>query len=126
MEKFNIDKYVNERIANLETTDKSFKAIYELMFSDENCVMFEWTDGSRIKKMTYGQCKAEIEGVARGLNEKLKKVKKGTIIGIHAQNSIKWVQVFWAILKCGFQPLLLNTRLDKNRLNETLKPSKSE
>lgn len=122
MEKFNIDKYVNEKIASLKNSDKTFKSIFELMFRDEDNVMFEWTDGSRIKKMTYGQCKIEIDGIARGLNEKLKKVKKGTMVGIYAQNSVKWVQVFWAILKCGYQPILLNTRLDKNRLVDTLKP----
>lgn len=120
MGKFNIDKFVKGKIELLQMEDKSFKSIYNLMFKDEDFVMFEWTDGAKIKKMTYGQCKLEIEGIARDLSEKLKDQKKGTKVGLYAQNSVKWIQVFWALLKCGYQPLLLNTKLDKQRILNTL------
>ena len=120
MEKFNIDKYVHQKIGLLSATDKTFKSIYNLMFKDTDLVMFEWTDGSKIKKMSYGECKKQIEDTARHLKLLLNKVNKGKIVGLYASNSIRWVQVFWAILKCGYIPLLLNTRLDTDRLKETL------
>lgn len=122
MHKFNIDRFVNNKINLLQNTDKSFKSIFELMFQDRDFVMFEWTDGSRIKKLTYGQVKDSIEAVACFLNDKLKDLKKGAMVGLYAQNSVKWVQVFWAILKCGFIPVLLNTKLEKNRLVQSLEP----
>ena len=122
MEKFNIDKYVNGKIEDLEKTDKSFKAIYELMFRERDMIMFEWTDGSRIKKMTYGECCDEIECLSRSLKNKLVGLRHGTKIGLYAQNSIRWVQIFWAILKCGYEPVLLNTRVEKSQLIEALKP----
>ena len=50
MGKFNINKYVNEKINLLTNTDKTFRSIYEIMFKDTDFVMFEWTDGSKIKK----------------------------------------------------------------------------
>jgi len=121
MNKFYIDKYVQAKIKDLELTDKSFKAIYNLMFRDDCFTMFEWTDGSKIKKMTYGQCRDEIEKISRWLSLKLKDVKKGAFVGLYAQNSIKWIQVFWSILKCGFKPLLLNTKMARDRLDDTLK-----
>lgn len=116
MKKFNIDKYVMGKIASLKETDRSFSSIYNLMFRERDMIMFEWTDGSRIKSMTYGECHDEIEGISRALKKHLQDIKIGTKIGLYAQNSIKWVQIFWAILKCGYVPLLLNTKVDKKQL----------
>lgn len=120
MKKFNIDKYVNDKIEDLQKTDKTFRSIYDLTFRDEDFVMFETTDGNRIKKITYGQCKKEIEKMSISLNKMLSGVEKGKMVGIYAQNSIEWIQVFWAIMKCGYRPLLMNTRMNIDRLNETL------
>lgn len=120
MNKININKFVNEKINLLMQGDKSFRSIYELMFRDENFVMFENTDGNKIKKTTYGESKITIEKMAISLNKLLADVEKGKMVGLYAQNSMEWVQVFWAIMKCGYKPLLLNTRMNIDRLNQTL------
>lgn len=120
MNKININKFVNEKINLLMQGDKSFRSIYELMFRDENFVMFESTDGNKIKKTTYGESKIVIEKMTISLNKLLSNVEKGKMVGLYAQNSMEWVQVFWAIMKCGYKPLLLNTRMNIDRLNQTL------
>lgn len=120
MAKFNIDKFVQNEITLLSKTERTFQDIYKIMFRETDLVMFEWTDGSKIKKMTYSQCKEKIEQTACSLKRILSKVEKGGIVGLYGQNSIQWLQLFWAIMKCGYKPLLLNTKLSLDRLDETL------
>ena len=120
MDKFNIDKYVNEKINELSQTDKSFKSIYKLMFRDKDFTMFEYSNGSRIKKLSYGEVEKEISAVSCSVNKLLSKVEKGSIVALYGDNSILWVEIFWAILKCGYKPLLLNTRMTTERLNKIM------
>ncbi|MBQ4268503.1 MAG: AMP-binding protein [Clostridia bacterium] len=122
MAKFNVGNYVKKKIELLGKTDKTFRAIYELTFREEDLqnVMLERTDGNKIKRITYGECRKEIEKFSRALNSAFASVEKGTFLGLYAQNSAEWIYAFWAILKCGYKPLLLNTRLEDERLKETL------
>ena len=121
MGKLNINKFAQSKIDSLKLIDKTFESIYKIMFENSNLTMFEWTDGSRIKKMTYGQCRAEIEDMARWMKDRFKDIPKGAMIGLYAQNSIKWVEAFWSILKCGYMPILLNTKMPRERLDDVLK-----
>jgi len=120
--KINIDKLVNEKIRALSKTQKTFRDIYTLMFRDENFVMFERLRGGKIEKTTYGDCKKGVEKLSGVLQEKLQGLKGSGYIGLYADNSMAWVQAFWAILKNGYTPLLLNTRMDFARLKETVAP----
>ncbi|MBQ7879032.1 MAG: AMP-binding protein, partial [Clostridia bacterium] len=122
MAKFNLGDYVKKKICLLGKTDKTFRAIYELTFREEDAqnVMLERTDGNKIKRTTYGECRQEIEKFAHSLKKAFANVEKGSFLGLYAQNSAEWIYVFWAILKCGYKPLLLNTRAEDERLKETL------
>jgi acyl carrier protein len=120
--KINIDKLVNEKIRALSKTQKTFRDIYTLMFRDEHFVMFERLRGGKIEKTTYGECKKGVEKLSGALREQLQGLKGSGYIGLYAENSMAWVQAFWAILKNGYTPLLLNTRMDIHRLQETLAP----
>ena len=54
---------------------------------------------------------------------RLGKIKANDIVGLYMQNSLEWIELFWAILACGCRPLLLNTRMDKATLDKLLKSS---
>lgn len=117
MEKFDINKYVTEKIIKFsEHNDRSFSSIYSFMFNEPDQIMFEYTNGNRILKISYGECKKRCESCANSLSEKLSGVEKGSMVGLYASNSAEWVQCFFAMLKCGYRPILLNTRLEKARL----------
>lgn len=117
MKKFDLNKYVTQKIIRLSKNEnKTFSAIYEFMFSEPEQIMFEYTNGNRILKISYGECKRRTESCAYSLKETLADVEKGSMVGLYAQNSPEWTQCFFAILKCGFRPVLLNTRLEKLRL----------
>ncbi len=115
-----INAYVKGKIKALVGTDKHFSDLYNFMFSEGDNVFAERTDGHRIITTTYAQAKARAEKFAAILNEELAEVEKGEIVGLHMNNCEEWIELFWAILKCGYRPLLMNMRLDYDRLCATL------
>lgn len=116
-----VNRYVREKLNWLHSTDKTFSALYELMFSEEQNIIAEKTDGYKIIRKTYGESRACVEVFARKLCAATKGLKHGSIIGLHMQNSVEWIEALWAILKCGYVPLLMNTRMEEDRLAQVLK-----
>ncbi|MBQ7172598.1 MAG: non-ribosomal peptide synthetase [Clostridia bacterium] len=115
-----IDQYVSWKLGRLEQTDRSFSALYELMFSERENILFESSEGYRIKKTTYGECKDEIERLAPGLKQMLSDAPTGSAVGLFLENGLAWIECYWAILRAGFCPLLLNARLGKEILEDAL------
>lgn len=113
-----IDEYVNYKSTQLRSKEQTFFSIFELMFSEETNTFWESNDGYRIIKKTYGEVKKEILKRAYSLQEKLGGLEKCSVIGLYMQNNLNWIEMFWSILICGYNPLLLNTRLDKKTLND--------
>lgn len=116
----NIDVFVKRQITRLKETDEKFSSLFEIMFSVKDNVMFEHTDGNKIFETTYGQCYDKIKLVATNLKRMLQNYQINSIVGLYMDNSIEWIQIFWAILMCGYRPLLMNKRVDKSRLDEVL------
>lgn len=115
-----IDEFVNYKSNALKAGEQTFYALFELMFSEEKNILWESNDGYRIIKTTYGDVKKSICKKAYTLQEKLSGLEKGSVVGLYMQNSLEWIEIFWAILKCGYRPLLLNTRLDKKALENVI------
>lgn len=115
-----IDAVVNYKIGLFDNRDKNFENLFGIMFMQEECIMYEKTDGYKIIKTTYGQCKAEINRIAAVLNAKLSSYPKESMVGIYMQNSLEWIEIFWGLLMNGYKPLLMNTRLDNATLNKVL------
>lgn len=113
----NIDEYVSYKSNKLREGECSFKALFDLMFSEKENVMWETNNGYRIISTTYGQVYEEIIKRANSLKEKLAHFNQGSIVGLYMQNSLDWIEMFWAILNCGFRPLLMNTRMAMSDLN---------
>lgn len=82
--------------------------------------MAETSDGYRITTTTYGECRDEILRIVPTLKSRLADVKADSIVGLYMDNSLVWIQTFWAILASGYKPLLLNTRLSKSVLDKTV------
>ena len=115
-----IDEYVHYKSQKLADGEQSFSALYQLMFSEKTNTFWETNDGYRIIKKTYGQAKQEIEQRAYTLQEQLIGVPQGAVVGLFMPNHLDWIELFWAILHCGYRPLLLNTRMDKAMLNDVI------
>ena len=82
--------------------------------------MIERTDGYAIEKRSYAQCRAQAIELSERLHALTKELPANAMIGLCMDNSAEWIALFWAILRCGFRPLLMNTRLDDATLNTIL------
>lgn len=107
-----IDEYVSAKLKKFAETKRDFKALYDMMFSEKDNIIFEESQGYRIVKTTYRSCEESIRRRAFQLNQQLGKLPAQSLIGLHMQNSREWIEIFWSILMCGYCPLLMNTRLD--------------
>lgn len=116
-----INRYVKEKVKRLRLTDRTFSALYGFMFSEEQNILAERTDGYKIIRKTYGESRAAIESFTLKLCALTNDLEYGSTVGLYMQNSVEWIEALWAILKCGFVPLLLNTRMDDERICEVLK-----
>ena len=116
-----IDAFVRYKIEKFQKGEKSFSALFEAMFDESDNVMVEYSDGYRVTKITYGEYKERILSVIPTVEDLLRDIPKGEIVGLYMQNSVEWLQVFWAILGAGYSPLLMNTRLSDEVLTGVLR-----
>lgn len=115
-----IDEFVEMQMSALKQKEQTFESVYEIMFSQKENVMFETTDGNKIFKTTYAQVSENITKTAYWLTKNINGIGNGSLVGIYMDNCQEWIEIFWAILKSGSVPLLMNKRLDTKRLEAIL------
>lgn len=113
----NIDAFIKYKLETYKEREKTLETLFEFMFSEEENIMAEISDGYRIKKFSYGKIKSEIIAMSPTLAERLCDVPKGAMVGICMANSINWIKVFWSVIICGYRPLLMNTTFPDDLLN---------
>ncbi len=116
----NISSYVNAKLIKLESMERSFSSLFNMMFSEKDNIIYEESKGYKIIKTTYGKCSEKIYSYASCIKNEFSKLPGNTVIGLYMSNGIEWIEAFWAILLSGFCPLLLNSRLDQSALEEAL------
>ena len=116
-----VDAFVDAKLKRFEQSDKSFATMFELMFSEHGNVLWEESRGYRIVKTTYAQAQEHILSRASALRVRLAGVVEHAVVGLYMDNSLDWIEVFWAILCAGYSPLLLNLRLDDDTLAYALR-----
>ncbi len=115
-----INAYVAAKLNRFHAMERSFASMFELMFSERDNVLYEESRGYRIEKSTYGQAYDRVFACAGRLSGLLADLPADAVVGLYMDNSLDWIIAFWAILKCGFKPLLLNTRISSETLCETM------
>ena len=118
-----INAFVDGKLAVFEKSDKTFSALFDVMFSERENVLYEKSDGYRITKTTYGEARESVLRLSAALSDTFSNAPQNTVIGLYMENSLLWIELFWAILHAGFRPLLLNLRLDRERLEYALHAS---
>ncbi|MCR4911747.1 MAG: non-ribosomal peptide synthetase [Bacilli bacterium] len=115
-----IKPYIEDKLSRLSNLDRSFDSLFNMMFENEPNILFEENTGFRIKRYTYGECKANVSIIAKNIKAKYPGAEYDSVIGLYLDNSHTWIETFWAILMCGFRPLLLNMRLSDDSLEYAL------
>lgn len=117
-----LKEIINKNTKNLENSCKDFKSIYEVSFSAGDMILAETDDGFRIKKHTYREVFERVEKTAAALYKKLGSTE--AIIGLEMENCVEWIVAFWAILRSGNRPYLINCRHPKELSNGIIKTLK--
>ena len=117
-----IDSFVAEKLKRLDAAEADFSALFELMFSEKENLMYEKSEGYRIRQTTYGEAYRDIFRLASTLRRTLA-LPEGAVVGLSMDNSLLWLELFWAILLTGCRPLLLNLRLSDTALEQALADS---
>ena len=115
-----IDAFVKAKLQRFDAMERSFESLFTLMFSESENVLYERSQGYKILRTTYGEAREAICGRTAGLRKKLEAIPAGSVVGIHMQNSLQWIEIFWAVLRCGYRPLLMNLRLSDAMLETAL------
>lgn len=110
----------NHRIA-LEKSSKTFQDIYNIMFRSDvaDDILCESNDGYRIQKYTFGQVAVLIEQTAAALYKQYGATHR--YIALEMENGLEWIVAFWAILRSGNKPFLVNCRHTKALSDSLLK-----
>ena len=117
-----LNSFVEYKISLLKQKPVSFETLFELMFSEKENVFYEYDQGFKQIKVTYGESYQRIKKLAVSLKKELK-LEHNSIVGIYLDNDITWLETFWALLAAGYRPLLLNLKLSDDSLKEVIKTS---
>ncbi len=117
----NIPAFVRRKLEAFTASAQDFRALYGFMFSEADNVLFERSVGYRIEQITYGACKARLEKRAAALKGLLGDLPADSPVGLYMENGPDWIELFWAILLCGYRPLLMNLRLGRETLEDVLR-----
>lgn len=115
-----VNAYVAAKLERFFGMERTFRALFQLMFSEKENVMYEKSVGFQVETTTYGEAFTKTCELAGILQARLKGVPRDSVIGLYLENDLSWIEFFWAILAAGYRPLLLNIRLDDEVLTEAL------
>ncbi len=104
-----LDIFIRENCERLRNSKRTLQDIYEIVFSVPEAVMAETGSiSSKSGYMTYGEAEKRINKLASAIY----RLNKGqsSFIALRAENSPEWIILFWAILKSGNKPYLVNLR----------------
>ena len=116
-----LELFIKYKLSMLNDADANFSSLFNLMFSEADNIMYEESVGYKIRKVTYGEAKNEAIKYAISIKNLLKDVPKCSTVALNLDNSDKWIEAFWGILLAGYNPLLLNKRLNYDVLNKAIK-----
>ncbi len=115
-----IDAFVQGKLDTLNSRAPSFDTLFDLMFSETDNILWERSIGFRMEKTTYGEARENVLRRAAALAARFPGLPHDSVVGLCMDNSLDWITTFWAILRAGFRPLLMNLRLDAAVLEKTL------
>ena len=116
-----IRDYVESKLRTFEERGLTMKTLFSLMFQEKENIMYERSVGYRIETFTYGEVEDRICARAASLKKQLSDVAPGSVVGLSMDNSLSWIECFWAIILCGYRPLLINLRLSQEMVEGAIR-----
>lgn len=118
-----LQKVVKNLLDRLENSNYTMEDVFALSYREEihENIFFEYSDNGIIKEVTYKEALHTIEVETNNLCRILKDYPQDSVVAIKLDNSPEWITTFWAILKAGFTPYLVNTKIVDQFNNTALK-----
>ncbi len=111
-----IKRVLNCGCDRLAESEKRFEDIYNIVFSNEGVFSRTYKNGA-VEELTYREAKEKIEKLSTSV---AKRVGTGHYVGLYGNNSHRWLLLFWAILKSGNKPYLINLRQPDEHISSVL------
>lgn len=108
---------------DLFNTNMTIQDIFEMSFkaNDYKTVFIYLNNKKQVEKKSYADTRSKIYNVASRLHKFLYSIPKGKIIGLKLYTSPTWILLYYAILMCGYKPLLLDPKYDYSQTVKIMK-----
>ena len=102
----------------LAQSGRTMEDLYRIAFSREG-VMAESFDGERVVLHTFSEARCKIDRLAAAIAERVG--TEGQFVALYAENCVEYTLLFWAILKSGNKPYLVNLRQPVQSVRSVIK-----
>ncbi len=106
----------------LQNSEGTYREIYEVMFRLSDNIMYETDDGYRVEGTTFGEAKERIDALSEVIYQTIGATHE--FIALEMENCPEWIIAFWAILRSGNKPYLVNLRHPRELSDGILKTLK--
>ena len=114
-----LKKLLVANTAILQDSPQDMASVYAIICGNGERIFAECSDGYRIRKYTYTDIANMVERVSAGIHARIGATHG--YVGLEMENSIEWIVAFWAILRSGNKPFLINCRHPKTLADRLLK-----
>lgn len=101
--------YIQEKL-DLLNKGHTLENIYNAIAENREKIAAQYSEGEKIRRITYGQYDKYIMMAAFNLRNRLGEEREGQYVALKIDNCPEWIVLFWAILMAGYNPLLLDFR----------------
>ena len=101
-------EYIKSHTDALKASNMDLKSVYEIMFMENGLIMCESQVGYRIRRWSYAEMKTYCDRCAALLYSKIGATH--SYVALEMENCVEWIMAYWAILKSGNKPYLVNCR----------------
>ena len=99
----------------MKTSKKMEDIFYSTMKRNERKIAVEYVnEKGKVKHYRYSKMRSHSYALASVLSQYLIQQPKHRPIILKCANSPHWCEIFWAILMCGYKPLLIDARTSKD------------
>ena len=109
-----VTEYISVAAQLLSTSKRMEDIFYSTMKRNEKKIAVEYVNHKgKIKHYRYSKLRSHAYELASVLSQYLIQQPKNVPIILKCANSPHWCEIFWAILMCGYKPLLIDARTSK-------------
>lgn len=113
-----LKKLIAVNVAALQASAQDMASLYAIICGNGERIFAECSDGYRIRKYSYTDIANMVERVSAGIHARIGATHG--YVGLEMENSIEWIVAFWAILRSGNKPFLINCRHPKALADQLL------